>query len=246
MVTRTPDYNFAGVVDEFFALRMLDGPHADALQAQARERAIELLSQPDVRYMPAFKILDLLATLVDSASAIASEPQMRLHEATALLRANMSDNSPVIRRFVLDAALERARYEPMMIAEEDPELSHRDLALHKRWDAMLHAHQELEPLPDSWAEAIGTIVERAIDAEEFRDFRQGPLLQLFTEMLETARELTRQRRPLEELEAALGQDSAVWKRYALKPGRYSEKHDDEGTLPREARIPGNPGSSQLH
>ena len=246
MVVQAPNYNFASVVDDFFALKTLSGPHADILRTQVRARAEELIGNPDTRYMPAFKILDLLAVMVNTATDVAAEGQLRAHEATALLRANLADSTPLVRQFILDAALERARYEPMMLVESE-ETSHRDLALHKRWDAMLAAHQSLEPLPEAWEKTIGQAVETVMAAEAFHAFRQGPLLQLFAEMLQTARHLHRESATLAQLESALGPDAPLWKRYALKATRYGEKHsDDDSTLPPEARIPTPPRSPQVH
>ncbi len=245
MVSLSHEYNFSGVVEEFFALKTLHGPHAELLQKQVRERAAELLGNPDTRYMPAFKILDLLAVMVNTATDVADEPQLRAHEATALLRANLADSTPLVKQFVLDAALERARYEPMMIVESD-DISHRDAALHKRWDAMLAAHQELEPLPAEWETEISAAVASVMKAEAFHEFRQGPLLQLFAEMLTTARKLHREKATLKRLREALGPDAPLWKRYALKATRYGEKPDDESSLPAESRVPTPPNSPRMH
>lgn len=246
MVSPAADFNFAHVIDEFFALKTLTGPHAEPLQKQVRARAEELLGNPDTRYMPVFKLLDLLAAMVNIASGVADEPQLRLHEAAALLRANLADNAPLIRQFVLDAALERARYEPMMIVESD-DIPHRDAALRKRWDAMLTAHQSHEALPDDWERSIGQAVETVIAADAFHAFRQGPLLQLFAEMLQAARHLHREKASLAQLEAALGPDAPLWKRYALKATRFGEKPDgSDSNLPPESRIPTPPTSPQVH
>ena len=246
MVSQSPDYPFARIVDDFFSLKTLTGPHADLLKSQVRDRAAELLGTPDTRYMPAFKILDLLAAMVNIASEVAAEPQLRVHEATALLRSNLSDNAPLVRQFALDAALERARYEPMMLAESG-ELSHRDAALHKRWEAMLSAHQSHQPLPAEWETSITRSVESVMAAEAFHAYRQGPLLQLFAEMLQTARHLYHEQASLAQLEAALGPDAPLWKRYALKAARYEQKRsDDASTLPSEQRIPTPPASPQVH
>jgi hypothetical protein len=248
MVSQNPDFNFHSVIDEFFAVKPPTGPHADLLRQLVRARAQELFANPDVRYMPAFKILDLLAAMVNIATAVAEESQLRPQEAAALVREALSDRSASVRQFVLDAALERARYEPMMIVGEQEELSHRDLALQKRWAAMLQAHQALEPLPEGWVEILTQAVDTVIAAEEFHAFRQGPLLQLFAEMLQTARHLQREGGALAQLETALDPNAPLWKRYALKVARYGEKPDDSpGTLPPESRIPQPPsGRNQVH
>lgn len=249
MVALTPELNFQTVIDEFFALKPMTGPHAAALQKQVCERAAEIFANPDLRYMPAFKILDLLAEMVNIATATAAEPQLRAHEATALLRASLSDNTPLIREFVLDAAIERARYEPMMLTPDPAQdIPHRDLALRKRWQAMLATHQSLDPLPNDWHAALTIAVDAVIAAEQFHSFRQGPLLQLFAEMLDTARHLHFEQASLSALTIAVGPASMLWKRYALKAARYAEKPvDAPGTLPAESRIPGDqPASNRVH
>lgn len=241
MVSHASDYNFTGVVDEFFALKTLSGPHADLLKNQVRERAIELISGPDVRYMPAFKILDLLANMVNIATSVASEPQLRAHEATALLRANLSDNAPLIRQFALEVALERVRYEPMILAEEPTDIPHRDRALRKRWQSMLNTHQAMEPIPADWETIIDDAVETVITSETFHDFRQGPLMQLFAEMLQTARHIHREGASIDHLKSALGPNAPLWKRYALKETRYAARPDTSpSSLPAEQRIPDAP------
>lgn len=246
MVAQLPDVNFISVVDDFFALKTLSGPHAAALKTQVRDRAAELLDTPDTRYMPAFKILDLLAAMVNIASEVAAEPQLRAHEATALLRANLADAAPLVRQFLLDAALERARYEPMMLLESE-DIPHRDLALRKRWAAMLSTHQSFAPLPPDWESALGRAVESVITAEAFHAYRQGPLLQLFAEMLQTARHLHREQASMAQLEAAIGPNAPLWKRYALKATRYEEKPDNgSSSLRPEARVPTPPASPHVH
>jgi hypothetical protein len=66
-------------------------------------------------------------------------------------------------------------------------------------------------------------------------------------MLQTARHLQREGATLPQLENALGADSPLWKRYALKAARYTEKTPgNPGNLPAESRIPGAPASPQVH
>jgi hypothetical protein len=142
MVALSEQYNFASVIDEFVTLKSFTGPHGDFLRERMRRRALDLLAHPDIRYMPAFKLLDLLAEMVNTASAIAEEPQLRRNEAQALLDSHISNNAPLIAQFMLEAALERARYEPMMLEAADTDaMAYRNLTLTKRWQAMLAAHQ---------------------------------------------------------------------------------------------------------
>lgn len=224
MVDVRHPYNFSGIIDEFFALKPPHGPHAKLLRQLVEERVGTIMDHKDVRYMPAFKILDLIADMVNSATALDAEPQLRETEARVLLRNGLSDEAPRVRQFLLDAALERARYEPMMIMGATVTGDNlRDLTLRKRWQAMKTAHQALHPLPPAWLSIVDAAVDAVIIAPCFTNFRIGPLMQCFAEMLETARRLFEKQAPPETLIAALAEGSPLWKRYALKAGRYRTK-----------------------
>jgi hypothetical protein len=224
MVSTASTYDFTAIIDGFFSRKKIRGPHAALITASVRDRARTLLSHDDVRYMPAFKILDMLAALVNIATAIMDAPQQRPNEVKALLRESFSDGTPLIRQFMLEAALERARYEPLMIATPANEsTAERDVILHRRWAAMRAAHQEKAQLPDDWMDAVDTAVEHAMTAKAFQHFRQGPLLQLLAEMLAIARKFHHQRETLDALETAISDGGALWRRYALKTARFSEK-----------------------
>lgn len=226
MVETAGTYNFIGIAEEFIALKPFSGPHADHLRDLIRTRAREVLAHPDIRYMPAFKILDLLAEMINAASAIAGETQLRKTEATALLHSEISDNAPLIRHFLLEAALERARYEPMMLdASGTDAASYRNLALRKRWEAMRAAHQSLHQLNDDWLRVVDHAVKNAITATSFSEYRTGPLLQFFAEMLQIARQYAEIDKSLAELVSALGSNGALWKRYALKSARFRDDGD---------------------
>lgn len=224
MVSTASAYDFAAVIDAFFAQKKLGGTHAALITDTIRKRALELLAAPDVRYMPAFKILDLLGTLVNIGAAVAEASQLRAPEVRALLRESLSDGTGLIRQFMLDAALERARYEPMMItAAKQSAAETRNHMLERRWAAMRAAHQEWAMLPDSWMDTIDEAVVHALAAEDFRRFRQGPLLQLFAEMLAQARKLHQQGSSVATLASALSEQGTLWKRYALKTERFRER-----------------------
>lgn len=246
MVALSEQYNFASVIDEFVALKPFTGPHGDFLRERMRHRALEILSHQDIRYMPAFKLLDLVAEMVNTASAIAEEPQLRRNEAQALLDSHISNNAPLIAQFILEAALERARYEPMMLEANDADaLAYRNLTLTKRWQAMLAAHQAHSKLPVEWSQAVSAQVALAIASPTFAEYRVGPLLQFFAEMLATARQFHETLTPLDQLAAHIGEQSPLWKRYALKATRYREhaSHDpyeDDRDLPAQSRVPAIP------
>lgn len=234
MVALSEQYNFASVIDEFIALKSFPQPHGDFIRDRMRRRALEILARPDIRYMPAFKLLDMLAGMVNTAAEIAAEPQLRRNEAQGLLDAHISDTAPLIVDFMLEAALERARYEPMMLDADDADaLAYRNLMLGKRWQAMLAAHQAHAPLPPEWTQAVGDAVINVISASTFADYRVGPLLQFFAEMLGIARQLHDTAAPLTQLPAHIGEQSALWKRYALKGARFRD-------IPAQSRTPSIP------
>ncbi len=224
MVALHRTYNFSSIIDEFFALKPLKGPHADALRDIVETRVRDVLNHNDVRYMPAFKLLDLIADMVNHAAALDAEPQLRSTEATALMRNALDNESPRLRRFLLDAALERARYEPMMIlGSAVAGDGMRDLTLRKRWQAMHATHQSLNQLPGAWMTIVDAAVDAVIAAPCFANYRAGPLMQCFAEMLELARQLHDKESPPEVLIHALAEGSSLWKRYALKAARYRAK-----------------------
>ena len=224
MVNTANAYDFSAVMDGFFAQKKIRGPHGALITSTIRERALALLGHGDVRYMPAFKILDMLAALVNIGAAIADATQLRPAEVRSLLRESFSESTPLIRQFMLEAALERARYEPLMLETRTTDAStERELILQRRWAAMRAAHQEKAHLPEPWMDVVDQAVETAMGADDFKHFRQGPLLQFFAEMLSTARKLQQQRATLGALAQALSAEGALWRRYALKSARFSEK-----------------------
>jgi len=246
MVALSEQYNFPSVVEEFLDLKSFDGPNGPLLKGMVKRRAAEILAHPDIRYVPAFKLLDLVAEIVNVAHEITLEPQLRQHEASALLQSHISDTSPMVNQFMLDAALERARYEPMMLdAPGADALTFRNLMLAKRWHAMRDAHQTHSDLPNSWADAVSHAVEQAIAAPAFADYRVGPLLQFFAEMLQQARNLHDSAATLTQLEDHIGPQSPLWKRYALKAARYKSHEtpaaqEETRALPNQARMPDVP------
>ncbi|MEJ0009847.1 MAG: hypothetical protein WDN72_04560 [Alphaproteobacteria bacterium] len=220
MVATSRQYDFPAILDAFFSLKPLTGPHAGALRRIVEERASAILAHPDMRYMPTFKLLDLFAEYTNHAAAIDAEPQLRAPEATALLRNLLAEDSARNRQFLLDAALERARYEPMMLDADSGKAATRDALLRKRWQAMREVHQGLAALPADWLAAVEHTVELVIAAPNFRNYRAGPLMQYFAEMLHAARQLHAAGLPLDELTRVLGKQGPLWKRYALKSARF--------------------------
>ena len=230
MVDTVAQFPFTSVIDDFFALKKFNSRHAQLLRDIVRTRSSELLSHPDARYMPAFKILDLLACFVNQALAVAEAPQLNVAEAKALMREALADSTPLIRQFMLDAALERARYEPIMLVPAPSDDDLRLTLLNQRWAAMRAAHQERAQLPEAWMDVIDTAVETVIAAPEFQHFRHGPLLQYFSEMLAEARVLYHPDAPVESLAHALRVGGTLWKSYALKSKRYQEKRGSRSSV----------------
>jgi len=223
MVSTVSAYDFSAVLDGLLGRQNIRGPHAAAIIAVTRERAHALLSLSDARYMPAFKILDMLSAMVTIAAAIAEASQLRAIEVQALLRESLNNDTRLVRQFMLEAALERARYEPLMFhANGSDERAERELILERRWAAMRAAHHERVVLPEDWMDTIDTMVEQALSADAFKHFRQGPLLQMFAEMLAIARKMHQQNDSLANLKRSLARDGALWRRYALKSKRYRE------------------------
>lgn len=223
MVSSAYAYDFSAIIDGLLARKKIQGPHANVILSTTRERGLNLLSLPDARYMPAFKILDMLAAMVAIAAAINNATQLRTNEVHALLRESFSDDTKLMRHFMLEAALERARYEPLMLEVKvtNPR-AERSMILERRWQAMRTAHHEKVALPNAWMDIIDAAVNRALTAEIFLDFRSGPLLQMLAEMLALARKMQQQNESLASLEKALSPRGDLWRRYALKTIRYRE------------------------
>jgi len=221
-------YDFQTLLAHFFELRPLTGVHRVKLTELVETHARTILSHPDAKYIPAFKVLDLLAEMVNRAAAIDEERQLRAIEAIKLCEAEFAPTAPLLRNFMLEAALERARYEPIMMhGDFSDAASHRSSLLEKRWRAMREAHRGTHVMPDEWLQAVDAIVLRAIGSDTFREYRVGPLLQMFAEMLQSARQLHGANLPLHTLNAHIGEKSALWKRYQLKAKRFRESHESQ-------------------
>lgn len=230
-------FDFQTILAHFFELTPLTGPHRKKLSAMVETHARDILAHPDVKYMPAFKVLDLISEMVNHAASIDEEKQLREIEAVKLLEAEFSPNAPLLRGFVLEAALERARYEPlMMVGDFADHATHRMELLNKRWHAMREAHRDTDLLPESWLQAVDAAVNNVILSKTFLDYRVGPLLQMFAEMLQYARQLHSNHLPLEALDAHIGEKSALWKRYKLKSKRFREGEESHhfDTIPTDS------------
>jgi len=185
-------------------------------------RVGSLLDHPDSAYLPSFKCMDFVATCANMALSIAAEPQLRPQEALGLLKSLLADDAEIVRRFRLEAALERARYEPMMLHESDlyNVANHRNAILHKRWLAMREAQQALVAIGEPYLREVDKAVSRVLDSDAFKEYRMGPLMQLFAEMLHTARLASYQSEAPELLAKELQPSGKLWRSYALKSRRF--------------------------
>lgn len=224
MVDTLRQHDLTSLVEGLLTTKAFPEPHGPMLLGLVRARCQALLEKHDMQYMPAFKILDLVAELVNSASEIAHEPHLRAHEARALWQSHASDHAPLVQEFLLEASIERARYEPLMVeAGTLDALSYRNLILTRRWAAMLAAQQTLHPLPESWIAVAQSAVDAVIAAEAFHTYRVGPLLQYFAEILQIARDLHHSHSECSEMAELAGPGSTLWKRYALKSARFQQQ-----------------------
>lgn len=216
-------YDFETLLSHFFKLHPLHGPHRIKLAELVRTHADRILEHPDVKYMPAFKVMDLISEMVTHAADIDAEKQLREIEAVKCLEAEFTTSAPLLRGFLLEAALERARYEPLMLTGEfNDAAAHRASLLGRRWRAMREAHTRTHPLPEAWLHTLDNVITLVISAPTFRNYRVGPLLQMFAEMLQYARQLHEHHMPIETLIAHVDEKSSLWKRYKLKAKRFRE------------------------
>ena len=164
--------------------------HWPAMESMIRDHIRAVANAPESAYMPSHKWFEFISGCVGHAVSIAQETHLRPHEARAMLDQLIGNNAPLSRQFKLDAALERARYEPMMLGYNA--LDHhakRTALLIKRWNAMRAVQQEHAPLSDEALTIVQIYVERAIHELAFANYRIGPMLQFFSEMLTKASSL---------------------------------------------------------
>lgn len=217
-------YDYTTVLSSFFeAATDIDPVRAAPLKQLAESAARNALDNKDVVYMPAFKVLDLLSSIVNLTVGIAREPHLRPSEAKAMLTQLLLDSAPLLSKFHRDAALERVRYEPVMLTQQfDSALDKRNAALHIRLDRMLAIYREAERLPVEFYTIVTTQAEAAMQSADFAQYRAGPLCQLFAEMLAAAESANTP----EDLARLISPTGRVWKSFRLKAHRFSAAEDD--------------------
>lgn len=200
---------------------------ARAIQSHVREMA----DAPSASYIPRYKWLEYISGCVSHAVSIAQETQLRDHEARAMLHQIIGKDTVMRKQFEYDAALEQARYQPIMLLETLPD-SHakRTELLKKRWQAMCAVQQSHMPLSHDTLLILDAAVHEAMLAEEFSDYRIGPMLQFFADMLLQAVSAEDDGN-IDQLESLIGRNSRLWRRFALKSSRFSIASDTTPSSP---------------
>lgn len=216
-------YDYSSVLSSFFETAGELPEHTQPLKPLVETAARRALSHPDVAYMPAFKVLDLLSALVNLCVGIAREPHLRLGEAKAMLQQLITDTAPLLSHFYREAALERVRYEPVMLPERyTSALEKRNAVLCIRLDRMCGIYTDAALLSPITVETVRQAAEEAMHSDDFLTYRAGPMCQLFAEMLQTATSVS----DPQSLRALIGPEGRVWKSFRLKAHRYSADDSD--------------------
>lgn len=195
------------------------------------DRAQALIAHPDSHYMPDYKLTTLMADLVNLAASISTSGWLSDNEALEELIIALEPSSPLVRHYLADAGMERARYEPLMLdkAYMSP-LDERNAILRIRATRMLEVLQTYTPVPDVVLALLSDTVTRVIESESFRYYRAGPMLQLFAEMIARAsQQADRISEPdalLLKLAFELSDRGVLWRRFAAKSSRFSAPEGD--------------------
>jgi hypothetical protein len=221
------------------------------------ETAKSALSHIDLHYVPGHKITEFMADLVNVAASISSEGWLSEDEARAQFTASTAPGSALMQHFFLEARMEQARYEPIMLTMrfDDPR-SERNAILRQRLKRMLEARQSYQPMPNSFIRAIRIAGHHAIHAHCFSAYRVGPMLQFFADMIEQANQVAAESfdelAGLAALNTLLRAEGRLWKLYRYKAPRFSAKPGDplhDGVFGIRATmlyIPGNPSRTTIH
>lgn len=219
--------------------------------------ARRILTQTELHYMPSYKITELLADLVNLAASISSEGWLSQEESVAQWHRCTASTSTLVQSFLSEARMEKARYEPIMLADRHrTPRSERNAILRLRLKRMLDARQTYAPLPSSFVRAVRMAGDRAIHAECFSTYRIGPMLQMFADMIRHANQVSDQTfdefAGLESLSYLLREEGTLWKLYRHKAPRFRAKPDDPlhadvfVTRANVLYVPDRPGRPTLH
>lgn len=215
------------------------------------------LETVDLHYIPGHKITEFMADIVNIAASISSEGWLSEAEARQQFDAFTSPESTLMQSFHQDARMEKARYEPIMLAEryQDPR-SERNAILRLRLKRMLDARQSYSPVPASFVRVIRVAGHRALQAQCFETYRTGPMLQFFADMIHLADQVSEECfdefAGIAALNFLLREDGNLWKLYKHKAPRFKAKPGDplhEGVFKTRANmiyIPDHPSRPTIH
>ena len=207
---------------------------------QMRAAARRITGMVDLHYLPGVKVTQLMADLVNIAAAIAAEGWLSQSESEAQFAAMTRNDSPLVQTFVMEAEMEKARYEPVMVEERfERPIEERNAILRRRLKRMLAARQAYLPLPDVYLRSLRMAADRVMQAECFARFRPGPLLQMFDDMVAMADTVAESHwdplKGADYLNALLAEEGVLWKRYRCKAPRFQARPGDplhEGVFPK--------------
>lgn len=251
--------DFLDILDSFYdqlhesGAMMFPGCY-DALVAAAKR----IMSATDLHFVPGYKITELMADLVNIAAGISSEGWLNEEQAAASFHELTASNSALVKSFIADARMEKARYEPIMLAQryESPR-AERNAILRMRLKRMLDARQSYQPLPTSFLRAIRSGADRILQAECFADYRPGPLMQMFADMIQmadrVADDVFDELEGMSALHSLYREEGRFWKLYRGKAPRFRAKpgdplHENSFPLTRANMlyVPDKPGRPTLH
>lgn len=256
---RRSSNDFIDILDGFYdqltdsGAVLFSGCHQATTDAAKR-----IMSQSDLHFVPGHKVTELMADLVNIAAAVSCEGWLDEQQARANFDELTGLSSPLVKTFQSEALMEKARYEPIMLAEQfKSPRAERNAILRMRLKRMLAARQYYDPLPSSFIRAIRSAAERALQAECFAAYRPGPMLQFFDEMVRYADQIFDQTfdelHGVAVLHEALCENGRLWKTFKHKAPRFRAKfgdplHDNAfpSTRANMLYVPDKPGRPVLH
>jgi hypothetical protein len=243
---RPTPYDYPAVLASFFeAASDVPPERLLPLRELVESAAKRALSHADIVYMPAFKILDFLSDITELAISIAAEPHLRTHESKAMLSQLLTDEAPAFAELYREAALERVRYEPVMLTDTyDSPLAKRNAILAIRLARMLAIYEESGLIQEAHLRLVREMAERAMSSPDFATYRAGPFCQFFAELLLEALRAE----SATDLLTAIGPQSRAWRSFKLKSQRFSADPDDPlitGASSEAIPLP-NPTTHRLH
>lgn len=216
-------YDYGSVLASFFETAGELPEHTHALKPLVESAARRALGHADAQFLPAFKVLDFLSALVNLCVGIAREPHLRTSESKAMLQQLITDDAPLLSHFYREAALERVRYEPVMLSEHfSSAWLKRNAVLHIRLERMCAIYTTAHLINEASISIVKREALAAMQSDDFATYRAGPMCQLFAEMLQAASNST----DIDGLAKSIGREGSVWKRFRLKSHRFTASNND--------------------